>query len=640
MNDLTAFKFSTLTDLAELEKTPLEARNLPTSTYEVLEQSAERYGNKTALRFLLQGTVEEQPLCFSFQQLFAKVTQAANAFHALGVTPKDSVSMLLPNLPQTHFTIWGAEAAGIFNPINPLLEVGHIAAILNEARAKVLVTLAPFPGTDLWEKTQAVMALVPSLKAVLTVDLAKFLPDEQAESIIAKRTDYLSDTVLDFDDYLERFSGISLDSSRDIQPDDIASYFHTGGTTGTPKLAPHSHRNEVVMAWQMTAGIGISPDYTALCGLPLFHVNAVFVTGLAPWIVGAEVVLATPQGCRTPALMENFWPLVEKYRLSYFSAVPTILSALQESSNKGHDLSSLQFCICGAAPLTTELMRSFEQKTGLVVIEGYGQTEGTCATTANPRYGQRRVGSVGCRLPYTQVRTVIVDDEGRAIRDCEPNEADVIAIKGPTVFNGYKQAAQNRGQWVDEGWFNTGDLGRLDDDGYLWLTGRSKDLIIRGGHNIDPQTIEEALHKHEAVQVAAAVGKPDIRVGELPVAFVQLREGASTTTEELLAFAAANIQERAAVPKEILVTEQMPLTAVGKIYKPTLRHELIKRLVTEALGSALDAKIAFSVELKTSREHGEIASIRTAEPGAVCRAAKLALSQFAFQFEVLTVQPK
>lgn len=626
-----------LKSLKEVEAVPLQERNLPTSTYEVFVNSSERFGDKTALRFLLQGQKDEESIAYSYRELLAKITQTANALNDLGISATDTISTLLPNLPQTHFSIWGAEATGIYNPINPLLDAEHIVAILNEAQTKVLITLAPFPNTDLWDKAQQIIQQVPSLVAVLTVDPANFLPAAFKDAIAADRAPYLSNgetRVLDFDQFIGQYPSDKLQSQRDIQPDDIASYFHTGGTTGTPKLAPHSHANEVTCAWQMTAMTGTNRDHVALCGLPLFHVNSVFVTGLAPWLVGAEVLLASPQGYRNPEILSNFWALVERFNVSYFSAVPTILSELLQKPADSYDLSSLQYCICGAAPLAIELKHNFECQTGLVVIEGYGQTEGTCATTCNPRFGDHPVGSVGLRLPYMQVRTVVVDSDGRAIRDCEPNETGVIAISGPSVFKGYKKAEQNTGQWVDDGWFNTGDLGRLSEEGYLWLTGRSKDLIIRGGHNIDPEVIEESLYKHPAVAAAAAVGKPDVRVGELPVCYVQLRENAQTSAEELLVFAKDHINERAAVPKEIYIIDQIPLTAVGKIFKPELRNDCIRRVVEQALARTL-GNIPYTIDVETSKKHGQTATIRTAATPSSKESIKGALGGYAFHYEVI-----
>jgi len=579
------FRMSNIADLESFEKTPLEERNLPGSTYQLLKQSAERYGDKIAMRFLLEAKPEEEGVTYSYRQMMAQVTQTANALRQLEIQADDTVGILLPNLPQTQFSIWGGEAAAIINPINPLLEVEHIASILNETKCSLLITLAPMVGTDLWAKARALQQLVPTLKTLITVDIANFLSDELRSLVTADRENYLCDNVLDFDQLIADQPGDRLLSERQIKAEDIASYFHTGGTTGIPKLAPHSHFNEVASAFQIAtvASSGSEESYTNLVGLPLFHVNAVFVS-LSTWLTGGEVILATPQGYRSPAVIENFWLLVEKFQINIFSAVPTILTGLLAYPTEGYDLSSLKYAICGAAPLATELARQFEAQTGLVLLEGYGQTEGTCASTLTPRFGPRPIGTVGMRLPYLNLRIVEIDEKsGKTIRDCDVNETGVIAISGPNVFKGYRQPEQNLGQWVDEDWFNTGDLGRLDAEGYLWLTGRSKDLIIRGGHNIDPKVIEEAYFLHNAVADVAAVGKPDARVGEIPVVYVQLKAGVEVSVAELIEFGQKNISERAAVPKEVHLIESMPLTAVGKVFKPELRNDVTKKFIQSEL---------------------------------------------------------
>ena len=318
---------TTQASLLEFESIPLEERGLAASTYEVIARTTAKYPERPALSFLLQGTLEEEALRFTYREFLNKINQTANAFYELGIGKDDCVSMLLPNLPQTHFTIWGAEAAGIVNPVNPMLEIEHIAAILNEANTKVLVTLAPFPGTELWDKAKQLKALVPGLEKILTVDLGNFLPKELADAFTAEREEFLSEDVLDFDSFIESFANDKLINGRHIQPNDVASYFHTGGTTGTPKLAPHTHANEVTMSWQMNTIVVINDGGVALCGLPLFHVNAVMATGLSVFEAGGEVLLATPQGYRTPALIQNFWSLVERYKITYFSSVPTVLTA-------------------------------------------------------------------------------------------------------------------------------------------------------------------------------------------------------------------------------------------------------------------------------------------------------------------------
>lgn len=571
---------SSLRDVEALEQVPLHDRDLPPNTYELLRRSAQQFGTSTALSFLLQGSAAEEPIRVSYAELFARLTQAANAFHRLGVRPGTSVSFLLPNLPQTHYVIWGGEAAGIVNAINPLLDPEHIADLVRAADSRVLVTLAPFPGTDLWDKVAALRDHLPDLNAIVTVDIANLLPEPQRSAIKTARG-ALPEGVLDFDELLAQCPDDHLESGRVIGPDEVASYFHTGGTTGTPKLAPHSHFNEVAMAEIM----GLNADYDGhdvlLCGLPLFHVNGVMVTGLAPFMRGGEVLLAGPQGYRNPTLIQDFWKLVERYKVTSFSGVPTIYAALLQVPSEGRDLSSLRFALCGAAPMPVELIRQFEAKTGLAIIEGYGMTEGTCGTSCNPRGGERRPGSIGLRLPYCELKSVILDGDGRYLRDAAVDEIGNICLRGPTVFKGYLQASKNKDIWVDGDWFNTGDLGRIDADGYIWLTGRSKDLIIRGGHNIDPQMIEEALHRHPAVAMAAAVGKPCLKAGELPVVYIQLKPGMQASEAELLEHAARHVPERAAVPKDVWLLDAIPVTAVGKTFKPALRLDAIRRVLED-----------------------------------------------------------
>lgn len=601
----TAPLIRTLHDIELIESTPLSERDLPCSTFELIRRSAQASPNAPALSFILQGTAEETALRLSYAELLGKVTQTANAFHRLGLRPGKAVSFLLPNLPQTHYTIWGGEAAGIVNAINPLLDPEHIAELIHASDSELLVTLAPFPGTDLWDKVHALRDQLPELKAILCVDMANLLPEPQRSALKAQHGP-LPDGVLDFDEAIAACPADHLESGRVIAADDIASYFHTGGTTGTPKLAPHSHGNEVAMAYSMNLVTRFGVGDVTLCGLPLFHVNGVIVTGLAAFIGGAEVLLATPQGYRNGTLISNFWKVIERHKVSFFSGVPTIYAGLLQVPSEGHDLSSLKYALCGAAPMPVELIRQFEAKTGLTLIEGYGLTEGTCGSCANPPAGERRPGSIGLPMPYCEVSIKVLDEQGGYVRDAEQNEIGNLCIRGATVFKGYLQASKNAGIWVDGDWFNTGDLGRVDADGYIWLTGRSKDLIIRGGHNIDPQMIEEALHKHPAVAMAAAVGKPDAKAGELPVVYVQLKPGSQASEAELLEHAAAHIPERAAIPKDAWIIDAIPLTAVGKTFKPALRFDAITRVYQAAVG---ELHPAARVEVLSDDKAGQLAHI-------------------------------
>ncbi|WFC63793.1 acyl-CoA synthetase [Pseudomonas sp. REST10] len=601
----TAPLIRTLQDIEQIEAVALSERNLPPSTFELIRRTASAQPDAPALSFILQGNGEETPLRLSYAELLGKLTQTANAFHRLGLRPGKAVSFLLPNLPQTHYTIWGGEAAGIVNAINPLLDPEHIAELIHASDSELLVTLAPFPGTDLWDKVQALRGQLPELKAILCVDMANLLPEPQRSALKAQRGAW-PEGVLDFDETIAACPNDHLESGRIIAADDVASYFHTGGTTGTPKLAPHSHGNEVAMAYSMNLVTRFGPGDVTLCGLPLFHVNGVVVTGLAAFIGGAEVLLATPQGYRNTTLIGNFWKVIERHRVSFFSGVPTIYAGLLQVPSEGHDLSSLKYALCGAAPMPVELIRQFEVKTGLTLIEGYGLTEGTCGSCANPPAGERRPGSIGLRMPYCEVSIKVLDDQGRYLRDAAQNEIGNLCIRGATVFKGYLQTSKNAGIWVDGDWFNTGDLGRVDADGYIWLTGRSKDLIIRGGHNIDPQMIEEALHKHPAVAMAAAVGKPDEKAGELPVVYVQLKPGNQASEAELLEHAAAHIPERAAIPKNAWIVDAIPLTAVGKTFKPALRFDAIARVYQSDLA---ELHPAIRVEVLSDDQAGQLAHV-------------------------------
>lgn len=601
----TAPLIRTLQDIEQIEAVALSERDLPPSTFELIRRTASAQPDAPALSFILQGSGEETPLRLSYAELLGKVTQTANAFHRLGLRPGKAVSFLLPNLPQTHYTIWGGEAAGIVNAINPLLDPEHIAELIHASDSELLVTLAPFPGTDLWDKVQALRGQLPELKAILCVDMANLLPEPQRSALKAQRGAW-PEGVLDFDETIAACPNDHLESGRVIAADDVASYFHTGGTTGTPKLAPHSHGNEVAMAYSMNLVTRFGPGDVTLCGLPLFHVNGVVVTGLAAFIGGAEVLLATPQGYRNTTLIGNFWKVIERHRVSFFSGVPTIYAGLLQVPSEGHDLSSLKYALCGAAPMPVELIRQFEAKTGLTLIEGYGLTEVTCGSCANPPAGERRPGSIGLRMPYCEVSIKVLDDQGRYLRDAAQNEIGNLCIRGATVFKGYLQTSKNAGIWVDGDWFNTGDLGRVDADGYIWLTGRSKDLIIRGGHNIDPQMIEEALHKHPAVAMAAAVGKPDEKAGELPVVYVQLKPGNQASEAELLEHAAAHIPERAAIPKNAWIVDAIPLTAVGKTFKPALRFDAIARVYQSDLAALHPA---IRVEVLSDDQAGQLAHV-------------------------------
>ncbi|MFH0997741.1 MAG: acyl-CoA synthetase [Pseudomonadota bacterium] len=589
----SAFRIESTRDIEAIEMIPYSERIQERNTFEAIEKGASLNPDAIAISFIQNGEAINQPIEIPYKTLIYKIRQCANLFHDLGIGPRDVVSYLLPNLPQTHFILWGAEAAGIVNPINPLLDAATIGDICRAAKTRVLVALGDLPGTQIWQKAMAIRNGIPTLTHVIRV-MGKPISGEG---------------VLDFEETLAKYSGDGLAFPRTILPDDISSLYHTGGTTGTPKLARRTHFNEVIMGWDIRTMGGLSRESTLLCGLPLFHVNATTVTGISPFSVGAHVVLLSPSGYREPSIIKNFYAIVERFRATTFSAVPTALSTLLDIPVGNADISSLQYAICGAAPLSVELFRRFEAHTGMKILEGYGLTEGACASSINPKDGNRKVGSIGIRMPYQGMRVVILNDQGNFVRNAKVNEIGVVAITGPNVFKGYVEEVHNRGSRIDGHWFNTGDLGRMDADGYFWLTGRKKELIIRGGHNIDPAAIEEPIYKYPDVRMVASVGRPDPHAGEVPVAYVELVEGSKVTCEEILNFAREHIGERAAVPKEIIIVDKIPLTTVGKIFKPALRWDAIKRIYAEELAGLGDMALSVEISVGEDKSHGTSAAI-------------------------------
>ena len=640
---------ASIADIEAMESVPLSERRLPDSTYEAVKQAAEAHPEKTALSFFLRAADYADPFTWRYDEFLAAIHQTANMLAELGVGPDDTVTSILPNLPESYFTLLGGEAAGIVNPINPLLEPHVIAEIMNAAKTKVLVTLGPFPKVDMWERIAPVLDDVPTLETVLQVDLGAYLSGWKKWLVkgigLTKPKVEVRARVLDFRKTMAKQADDRLVSGRVIQRDDIASYFHTGGTTGIPKLAQHTHFNEVYDGWAAGEVIDAQPGQTVYLGLPLFHNFGAIAIGINSFIHAAHVVIGTPQGFRGEGVFDHFWKILEHYKADCFGAVPTVYQALASRPNDGVDLSSLKVANSGAAPLPVEVANRFTEKSGVPILEGYGLTEATSVCSVNPLEGESRIGSVGLRLPYQEMRTAVVSG-GKIERFCEVDEVGVVVIRGPNVFPGYKEDIHNQGVFVDAGdgrgpWLDTGDMGRMDADSYFWLTGRKKELIIRGGHNIDPGQIEEPLTTHPAVSMAAAVGRPDPRVGEVPVAYVELLPGKSATESEILAFAEKHIGERAAIPKAIYILDALPQTAVGKLFKPELVRAQVKEVFDQEL-SRLEGIATASVVAEGDKRLGTVARIRVqvaadADRDAVEESVRSVLGQYSVHHDITVI---
>jgi long-chain acyl-CoA synthetase len=442
-----------------------------------------------------------------------RVARAAALLARLGVGPGDVVAIALPNrleLVISLFAAWRIGAAA--TPVNPALTRAEMQYQVDDAAAKVVIA----EGLDLDAPVveAAAMAEEPTLHS----------------------------------------------DPADVPPDALALLIYTSGTTGRPKGVMLDHANIAAMCDMTRAGLGITAADHSLLILPLFHVNGIVVGTLTPLLAGGRVTIAGRFSAKT------FFGLVEQVRPSYFSAVPAIyamLTSLPEADTA--DTSSLRLVVCGAAPMPAELIARVERTLGVVLVEGYGLSEGSCASTLNPYDGVRKPGTVGLPLAGQEVR--VVDRHGRPLPQGRRGE---VVIRGANVMRGYLNRPEDTAKTIVDGWLHTGDVGIFDADGYLRIVDRIKDMIIRGGENIYPKEIETALYAHDGVFEAAVVGRPDDVLGEVVVAYVSLRPGTGATLEELHGHCAGRLAKYKR-PARIEVLDALPKNAVGKIDKPALR---------------------------------------------------------------------
>jgi fatty-acyl-CoA synthase len=616
--------FATDADVRAFETTPYANRIAAESTYEAIRLGAAHNPDAPAIRLLPNADPADTPVVLTYREFVARITQAANMFHALGVHGDGVVSFLLPLLPEAFITLFGAEAAGIANPVNPLLEPRQIAEILDAARTTVLVTLGPMPGTDIWQKVEQVRKDLKHLKAIVQVHGAS----DPASGVHS------------FAELMKKQPSDRLVSGRRITGEQAAAYFHTGGTTGTPKLVRHTHANQVYQAWACNLMLKSKAGANVLFGMPLFHVGGALTQALTTFSGGGCLVVLSPAGWRNPAAVKNIWGLVERFKPEGLTSVPTVLAATLSIPPGNADLSSLQYAAGGGSAIPVAVGSAIQDKFKLPVFEVYGMTE--TASVHTIAYADRpvRLGSVGLPLPYSRVRIVKLDADGKLERDCAVDEIGVVIMAGPGVFGGYLNETHNKGAFVDGHWVNSGDLGRLDKDGFLWITGRAKDLVIRGGHNIDPAPIEDIMFQHPAVGFAAVVGQPDAYAGELPVGYVQLKPGASVAPGEIEAFVRERTPERAAVPVQVIPIDPMPLTGVGKVFKPQLRWDAARRVFTTVLSPLRDRGIDCSVQVGPHGSHGSVATVTLANVAeaqreAIANEVHTRLAPFVMRHEVV-----
>ncbi|MGA7808527.1 AMP-binding protein [Bradyrhizobium sp.] len=586
----------TIADIEALERLPYDALVPARNLHHVFEATALLHPDRPALTVLGDGseascdtressetpesstTSESSKNCLTHRELLAEITRAANLFRSCGITPGGpTVAVLCPILPQIFPALLGAQVAGVASSINYLLNEDTIADLLEAQGAGVLIIPAERADAAIRSKANNVAARVKSLKRVLVAG-------EQRNP--ASRFDSLGEA-----------TSVQRDALEFEPSDDRASacaLFHTGGTTGRPKLVRLTHGNQIHAAWSFAQVHGLDERDIVLNGFPLFHVGGTMTAGLSILAAGGHVIMPSPYGLRSPQVIRDYWHLVERYRATIVSGVPTSIAALAEVPIGSCDISSVRMALTGGAVLPKAVGDRFQARTKIRLFETYGMTETAAAIAFNPGRGEPLQGSVGFRAPYAKTKIVSLGDAGLRT-ECPPLQSGLVLVNGPQVFPGYLDPRHDLGVLTDDHWIMTGDVGYLTEDQRLVLTGREKDLIVRSGHNIDPAAIEDVANAFPGVQMSSAVGMPDAYAGEVPILFVVPSPDRSIDVARLRDHVELNVHEPPAKPKRIVVLEALPVTAVGKIFKPALRdlavREKVRTEIDRIFGATTQADI-------------------------------------------------
>ncbi|MCX7598689.1 MAG: long-chain fatty acid--CoA ligase [Armatimonadetes bacterium] len=482
----------------------------------------------------------------TYRELAGAVGALQAGLQELGVRPGDRLSMLFPNTPQFHVALFAAQACGAeVVPLNCLHSPAELTYVITDSESRWLLASSVFD-----DKLAAVIPQCPNLQGI----------------VVAGET--ALDGVVSWDAVLHRHAGTPpTPSGRPATEPAILIY--TSGTTGKPKGAMLSHRNLIWDADAADKVLGVVPEDIFLVPLPLFHAYGFTVDLVLPVLRGSCAVLM-PKFAAAQAL-----ELIEAHRVTVMAAVPTMFGLmLRTARDPDYDLSSLRVAVSGGAALPLEIMRGFEERFGVHMLEGYGPTEAAPVVSVNPLHGVRKPGSVGPPIPGLEVK--VVDDDGNPLPVGEVGE---LCVRGPNVMLGYWNDPEMTAQAIRDGWLHTGDLARLDEDGYIYIVDRKKDMVIVGGMNVYPREVEDVIYQVPGVADAAVVGVPSGIKGEDVVAFVTLQEGASTQPEEIIEHCRQHLAPFK-VPREVVIVPELPKTAVGKI----LRRE-VRDLARQMLGA-------------------------------------------------------
>lgn len=428
-------KFRTQADVVEIEKVPVAERVKHESMLDLLQHATAAYKSQVAIRYLAGTGPDDAVRDVTYGELMSSVLQTANLLHAHGIGPDDTVTLLMPSVPETFFALWGSEVGAVANPVNYFLDASQIAGIMKEARSKALIAVDASIFPDIWPKVEAIRAALPGLKV--------FRVGGQASARVSG--------VVEFEAACAQQPGDRLVAPKKLGRETVAALFHTGGTTGLPKLAQHTHGALTLAAWTNALPFDLAPGSVLLNPLPQFHVGGSIFGALSGVASGWTVVIPTPLGARNPNVVRDYWSIVERHKVTLGGAVPTTLAAIMNVTREGHDLSTLKGFVSGGSTVPVELIRRVEQEFGIPVVEGYGMTEVHCYSTMNPSHGERRAGSVGLRLPYLEVRVADVGPDGAIRRDCDLGEIGHVLMRGPQVTPGYLNPRHNEGAMLADG---------------------------------------------------------------------------------------------------------------------------------------------------------------------------------------------
>jgi len=533
---------------------------------ELLRRTAMQHRDRPAVTFYGK--------TLTYHDLDAAVDRFAAGLRTIGVRAGDRVSLLLPNTPHFIVAFFAVlRAGGIVVQTNPILTPRELEVLWNDAGVETVVTLDLF-----WHNLSRAKAATP-VKRVVVCDAAEFLKTPLRQLYPIKRKKDLQKAghwplTIPPEPWIHRFADLAktpADSTETpANPDDVAVLQYTGGTTGTPKGAMLTHRNLVANAVQCAAWFvtGAQGPERVLGAIPLFHVYGLTAVMLLSIVKGGEMILYP-----NPREIDAILKLIDKTKPSLFPGVPTMYIAILRHPNLAKfDLRSVRACVSGAAPLPNEVRKQFEAATGGRLVEGYGLTEASPVTHCNPMNGIVKE-CIGIPFPDTDAKLVDPEDPSKPVG---PGEAGELAVRGPQVMKGYWNHPDETAAVLRDGWLLTGDIAKMDEDGYFSIVDRKKDLILCSGYNVYPREVEEVLFMHPAVAEAAAIGIPDAYRGESVKVFVVLKGGMNATETEIVAFC----KERLAafkVPKAVEFTQDLPKSLVGKVLRRELRErELVK----------------------------------------------------------------